>query len=65
MGKKRLGEPSQPPSLPKKTLRGSSSSNALSRTNATKDDSSWHQGLVFVNNAQKLEYETIGARKIR
>jgi len=68
MGKKKVGEPSQAPSIPKKTSRGSSSLNSPSRTKGTKDAYPLilplnTKGLVFVNNAQKLKYETLSARK--
>ena len=68
MGKKRVGEPSQAPSLPKKTSRGSSSTNAPSRNKGTKIVylvilPPNTRGLMFVNDAQKLKYEALSARK--
>ena len=67
-GRKRVGEPLQALSLPKKTLIGSSSSNGPLRTKGIKDayplffrPSTW--GLVFVNDSQKLKHETLSATK--
>ena len=68
MGKKRVGESFQTLSLPKKSSRASSSSNVPSSTKGTKDAfplilSPHTRGFVFVNEEQKLKYETLGARK--
>jgi len=67
MGKKRVGESSQAPSLPKKTLRTSSSLGARSRTRGIKDAYPLilppsTRGLIFVNDAQKLKYESLSVR---
>ena len=66
MGKKRECESSQTPSLPKKTSRASSSG-ARSRTRGTKDAYPFilppsTRGLIFVNDAQKLKYESLSVR---
>ena len=63
-----MGGPSQTPSFANKTSRNSSSSNALSRTKGTKDAyplilAPTNRGLVFVNDAQKLKYETLSVKK--
>ena len=67
MGKKRVGESSQAPSLPKKTSRASSSSGAHSRTRGTKDAYPLilppsTRGLIFVHDAKKLKYESLSVR---
>ena len=68
IGKKRVGETSQASLIPKKTSRGSSSSNAPSRPKGRKDAYPLilrpsTGGLVFVNDEQKLKYETLSAKE--
>jgi len=62
-----MGESSQTPSLSKKTSRVSSSSGARSCTRGTKDAYPLilppsTRSLIFVNDAQKLKYESLSAR---
>jgi len=67
MGKKRVGESPQAPSLPKKTSRASSYSGARSCTRGTKDAYPLilplsTRGLISVNDDQKLKYESLSVR---
>ena len=67
-GQEKGAKTSQALSLPKKTSTSSSSSNAPLRTKGTKDVYPLilppsTQGLVFVNDAQQLKFETLSARK--
>ena len=67
MGKKRVHEASKGPSLPKKSLKASSSQ-APSRTKGTKDVYPLMlppsiRGLTFVNDEQRSKYEILSARK--
>jgi len=67
VGKKRVGESSQAPSLPKKTSRAFSSSGARSHTRGTKDAYPLilppsTRGLIFVNDAKKLKDESLSVR---
>jgi len=68
MGKKRVGESSKASSLPKKYSKASLSSQAPSRTKGTKEAYPLilplrTRGLTFVNEEQRLKYETLSARK--
>ena len=67
MGKKRVGESSQAPSLPKKTFRISSSAGARTHTRGTKDAYPLvlppsTRGLIFANDAHKVKYESLCSR---
>ena len=67
MGKKRVGESSQAPSLPKKSSRASSSAGARSHTRGTKDAYPLvlppsTRGLIFANDAHKTKYESLCGR---
>ena len=67
MGKKWVGESSQPPSLPEKSSRTSSSAGARSHTRGTKDAyplilPASTRGLIFANNAHKTKYESLCGR---
>ena len=66
-GKKRVGESSQAPSLPKKTSRTSSSVGARTHTRGTKDAYPLALlpstgGLIFANDAHKVKYESLCSR---
>ena len=67
MGKKRVGESSQAPSLPKKTSRASSSAGARTHTRGTKDAYPLvlppsTRDLIFANDAHKVKYESLCSR---
>jgi len=67
MGKKRVGESSQAPSLPKKSSRASSSVGARSHTRGTKDAyplvlPPCTRGLIFASDAHKTKYESLCGR---
>ena len=67
MGKKWVGQSFQIPSIVKSLSRDSSSSDARSRTRGTKDAYPLHlppstRGLIFVNDDQKLKYESLNVR---
>ena len=67
MAKRRVGESSYAPSLPKKTLRTSSSVGTHSRIGGTNDAYPLHlppstRGLIFVNHAKKLNNKSLSVR---
>ena len=67
MGKKRAGETSRAPSLPKKSSRATSSSAGTASAKGNKDASplilpASTRGLQFVNDAQKSRYELLVTR---
>ena len=67
MGRKRTGETSKAPSLPKKSSRATPSSTALTAAKGTKDAyplilPASTRDLQFVNNEQKSRYEVLVTR---